>query len=72
MPLEADRDLTLSALIGDANGDRLVSNSDMIAVRVRRGQDVVEDNCAYDVTCDGVISNSDMIAIRVRRGNEVQ
>ena len=69
--LVGDSDFMVRILAGDVNSDGVVSNSDMIAVRVRRGQSVTEDTCRYDVTCDGVIGNSDMIQIRGRRGHQV-
>ena len=71
-PLGGDCDTRIGALIGDVNSDGLVDNSDMIAVRVRRGESVSEANCRYDVNCSGVIDNSDLIAIRVRRGNQIE
>jgi hypothetical protein len=68
-PLEGDRDVLVGALIGDVNNDGLVDNSDLIDVRIVRGQAVAEDNYRCDVNCDGIIDNSDLIDVRIRRGN---
>ena len=70
VPLDGDRDVPFGVLAGDVSGDGLVDNSDVIAVRVKRGEAVTEENTRYDADCDGVISNIDMRAIRVLRGNQ--
>ena len=67
--LVGDRDLRVNVLAGDTNGSGLVDNSDMISVRVRRGQTVANPTAQYDINVDGVIDNSDLIAVRIHRGN---
>ena len=70
-PIDGDTDCMVCILVCDVGGDGIVDNSDMIGVRVRRGQAVTADNCRYDINHDGSIDNSDLIAVRVRRGNAI-
>ncbi len=71
-PVAGDRDIEFGVLFGDVNRDRLVDNSDLIAVRIHRGESVAADTVFYDVNCDGVIDNSDLIRVRINRGHELQ
>lgn len=62
-------------LLGDASGDGIVDNSDLVGVRFFRG--VVFDpanvfHVRSDPNTDGVIDNGDLVAVRFFRGNDAR
>ncbi len=66
--LSGDRSRCLSALAGDANGDKTVTTGDLLAVKARIGQAVVTPTARYDVNMDGGISTGDLLAVNARNG----
>ena len=55
-------------LVGDVNGTRSVSASDISAVKARSGQGATALNFKFDVNATGAISASDISAVKARSG----
>jgi len=70
-PLAGDNDVHIRVLVGDANTDGVVDNTDVIQVRLQNGLPIAAANYRCDVNVDGVIDNADAIEVRNRRGNTV-
>ena len=52
--------------VGDANGDRVVSGSDISGVKSRAGQVATTANFRFDANATGVIRAADIAAIKAR------
>ena len=61
--LVGDRDICITALVGDANESRQVNNQDMLAVNTNLDQPVNSDTARYDINCSGQINTQDMLMI---------
>jgi len=68
-PVSTGTDVVLSALQGDANGDRQVDVGDMLKVRSDQGEAVTEATAGCDVNIDGQIDVGDMLAVRSNSGH---
>lgn len=58
-------------LVGDFANTRIVSASDISAVKATSGQALGLANCRYDVNVDGTISNADVSMVKARSGLSV-
>jgi len=63
-PLVGDRDLVLSALKGDVNGNGEVAEADITAVRARFGRAVNAGTASYDVNMSGMLNTLDLLKVR--------
>lgn len=52
--------IPMSVLVGDVDGNRVVSNSDVNLVKAQAGQTVTSSNFREDVNANGVLSNGDV------------
>ncbi len=68
-PVSMGTDVVLSALQGDANGDRQVDVGDMLKVRSDQGEAVTEATAGCDINMDGQIDVGDMLAVRSNSGH---
>jgi hypothetical protein len=59
---------TMGVLVGDANANKVVSNSDVSAVKAQVGAAVTTANFRNDVTANGVISNTDVSTTKAQVG----
>lgn len=62
-------------LLGDASGDGVVDNSDLVGVRFFRGAVFDASNVFHvrsDPNTDGVIDNGDLVGVRFFRGNDAR
>ena len=60
--------VSIGALLGDTNGDRLVNSGDSIQTRNRSGAVTVGANFRSDVNLDGVINSGDSTIVRRNSG----
>lgn len=58
-------------LVGDVNGSRTVSATDVTAVKSRSGQTLDTTNYQFDVNVTGTINASDVTAVKLRSGAAV-
>lgn len=58
----------VTMMVGDVNGTRSVSASDISAVKARSGQVATALNFKFDVNATGAISASDISAVKARSG----
>jgi hypothetical protein len=74
--LAGDNDRILTALLGDATGDRRVNNTDVGAVESLRGTDPIStqdvNQIRSDVTNDGRVNNTDVGGILSVRGKDAR
>jgi hypothetical protein len=54
--------MCLTALKGDANGDRSVTAGDLLAIRANNNQPVNSGTARYDINCDGFLTAGDLLA----------
>ncbi len=73
--LAGDTDRTMTALVGDVSGDRLVNSTDLTKVRNARTK-VVDpqqpEQVRADVSQDGRVNATDMSRVRARRSNDAR
>lgn len=62
---------TMGVLIGDVNGDGLVTSSDVDQVKAQSNQRVTIANFRDDVTIDGAINGSDMSLVKSKAGTRL-
>ena len=58
-------------LVGDVNGDRSVTSTDIPAVKARSGQPTNSMNFKYDLTTSGAITAADVSTVKARIGNNL-
>jgi uncharacterized delta-60 repeat protein len=63
--------ITFGVLVGDTNGDGVVSAADTLQTRNRSGQLTDGTNFRFDVNRDGAINSSDTLMVRSRSGSSV-
>jgi hypothetical protein len=63
-----DVSVPMSVLIGDTSASRVVSNTDVAAVKGQVGAPVNAANFRTDVNGNGVLSNSDVSAVKTQAG----
>jgi hypothetical protein len=61
-----DVHVLMGVLIGDVNANKVVSNSDVSAVKAQVGVSVTSSNFRDDVNANGVISNADISIIKAQ------
>jgi photosystem II stability/assembly factor-like uncharacterized protein len=61
----------LGLLLGDVNGDRVVSRVDSNQAQMHKGQKTVQQNFRNDVNADGHITSSDIQLIRQQQGTSL-
>ena len=75
-PLAGDNDRLLTALLGDATGDRRTNSTDVGAVISLRGVDPIDpadvNQVRSDVTLDGRINNTDVGGVTSVRGKDAR
>ena len=59
---------SMGFLVGDVNGSRTISASDISAVKARSGQSTDALNFKFDVNASGTINSSDISAVKARSG----
>src|SRR5204862_5613700 len=59
---------SMSVLIGDTNGNRLVNSSDIAQTQSQSGQSVNSTNFREDVTVSGSINSSDIALVQSKSG----
>jgi hypothetical protein len=59
---------TMSVLIGDLNGNKVVSNTDVASVKTQVAAPVTASNFRNDVNVNGVISNTDVSTTKAQVG----
>jgi hypothetical protein len=64
-----DTSKCMTALKGDANGNRSVNAQDLLAIRAHINQPVDSSNARFDINCNGLINAQDLLAARVFIGN---
>ena len=66
--------VSLGFLVGDVNGTRAVTASDLSAIKagIAGSQPVTAQNFRYDVNTSGTITASDLSAARVRAGQSLR
>ncbi len=57
--------ICLTALKGDANGNRSVNSGDLLAIRSHINQPVDCSNARYDINLSGLINSGDLLAARL-------
>jgi hypothetical protein len=63
--------VSFGALVGDTNGDGVVSAADTLQTRNRAGQATDGTNFRSDVNRDGAINSSDTLMVRSRSGSSL-
>ncbi|MDQ6765672.1 MAG: hypothetical protein M3Z22_06180 [Verrucomicrobiota bacterium] len=63
--------LSMAALLGDTNGDRIVNSGDALQTRLRSGQATDGTNFRSDVNLDGFVNSGDTTLVRARSGTAV-
>ena len=66
-----DTAFSVSCLIGDTNGDRVVNSGDSLQTRNRSGQATDATNFRSDVNVDGVVNSGDSFIVRSRSGTSL-
>jgi len=62
----------ISTLVGDADGNGVVSLADILAVRATvTGQPLEAATARFDVNCSGGVTGADILAVRRRLGNQL-
>ncbi|MBL8520104.1 MAG: hypothetical protein JNK75_05465 [Betaproteobacteria bacterium] len=59
----------LGFLLGDVNGNRSTSNTDVSAVKARAGQAVVQENFRNDLNASGTVTAADVAAAKAKSGS---
>ena len=67
----ADTPLSVSFLLGDTNGDRVVNAGDALQTRNFSGQAAAATNFTSDVNSDGTINSGDVTVVRARSGTSL-
>jgi hypothetical protein len=67
--LGGDRDICLTALKGDVDGNLTVNKDDLSAIRAHAGESVNGTNARFDVNCNGAINAQDLLAVQACLGN---
>jgi hypothetical protein len=60
---------TFGVLLGDVNGNKVVSNGDVSLVQGQVGQTVTSSNFREDVNANGTLSNGDVSAVQAQVGS---
>ncbi len=68
-PVSADSNVVLSALKGDMNADKRVTNTDIAAVRAHVNEPITPLTAQYDMNMDGRITTADMGAVQANLGH---
>jgi YVTN family beta-propeller protein len=63
-----DVPLTMGILVGDVNGNGVVSNSDVASVKAQVAAAVTSSNFRNDISVNGIISNTDVSAVKAQAG----
>jgi hypothetical protein len=62
---------TFGVLIGDVNGNGVVSNGDVSQIQAEVGAPVTQTNCRKDVNANGTLSNGDVAATQAQVGAQL-
>ena len=68
---EGTDDVVFGFLIGDANGDRTVNNTDSGQVKAANGQLVTASNFRDDINLSGRVDKTDRTAVTTRKGHRL-
>ncbi|MEQ1516937.1 MAG: dockerin type I domain-containing protein, partial [Usitatibacteraceae bacterium] len=63
-----DVSASLGFLVGDVNGSRSVTSSDISAVKSRSGQLTDASNFRFDLNASGAVNSSDILGVKARSG----
>ena len=61
----------MAALIGDVNGNKVVSNTDVGSVNAQTAVSVMASNFRNDITANGIISNTDVSTSKTQVGRSL-
>ena len=62
---------TMDMLLGDADGNKVVSNTDVAEVKAQVAAPVTSSNFRKDVNANGIISNTDVSATKSQVGTSL-
>ena len=68
---ENDVFLKVGSLVGDVDGNKLVSSEDVILTKAQIGQFLNASTAKYDVTLNGSINLGDTLLVNSRLGNQL-
>ena len=61
----------MGVLLGDANANKVVSNTDVAAVKAQVAAPVTQSNFRNDITANGIISNTDVSTAKAQVGTSL-